>query len=305
MKRDFLHITDYSKDEFWDFIEKSSWIKNKIKDDPSYKPFAHKTLAMIFAKPSARTRVSFEVAINQLGGNSVNLNPKELQISRGETINDTVKALSQYLDGIIIRCFSHSLMLEFAKHSSIPVINGLTDTSHPCQVLSDLFTIYEHFGKIENQKITWLGDGNNVAKSWIDIAKISDIELTISTPRELAFSESIIKTAIAGGANIQYQEDPIKAVKSADVVTTDTWISMGDNEKNQHNFLKPYQVNDSLIKMASKNAVFMHCLPATRGKEVSTDVLDGKNSIIWTQAENRLHVQRSIFSWCFDEEFGN
>ena len=263
----------------------------------------HKNIGIYFEKPSTRTRVSFEVSINQLGGNCIQLKPEELQLSRGETISDTTKVLSRYLDGIIIRCFSHSLLMEFAKYSSIPIINGLTDESHPCQVIADLFSIQEHFGDKNRTKIAWLGDANNVAKSWVDLAKISNIELTISSPITLLNSNPSLKNSLKKNKNVKFEEDPIKAVRSANVLTTDTWLSMGDKEVNKHNLLKPYQVNNNLIKSASKNAVFMHCLPASRGKEVKSEVIDGRQSIVYDQAENRLHVQRSILNWCFEDDF--
>tara|TARA_A100001015_G_scaffold170081_1_gene189037 strand:+ start:5754 stop:6674 length:921 start_codon:yes stop_codon:yes gene_type:complete len=285
------------------FTQKQKQLIKSKKVNEINKILTNKNIGLFFEKPSTRTRVSFEVSINQLGGNCVQLKPEELQISRGETISDTAKVLSRYLDGIIIRCFSHSLLIEFSQYSTIPIINGLTNTSHPCQIIADLFTIQEYFGDKKRTKIAWLGDTNNVTKSWVDLAKISNIEFTISSPKELLNSNLYIKEALKTHKNIKFEENPIKAVKSANVLTTDTWVSMGDKSVDKHNLLKPYQINKNLIKSASKEAVFMHCLPASRGKEVTSEVIDGKQSIVFDQAENRLHVQRSIINWCFEDDF--
>jgi len=295
-----LSIHDLKK--IIDFTQKEKQLIKSKKANKINQILKNKNIGLYFEKPSTRTRVSFEVSINQLGGNCIQLKPEELQISRGETISDTAKVLSRYLDGIIIRCFSHSLLIEFSKYSTIPIINGLTNISHPCQIIADLFSIQEYFGDKKRTKIAWLGDTNNVTKSWVDVARISNIELTISSHKELLNSNPYIEDALKTNKNIKYEENPIKAVESANVLMTDTWMSMGDKSVDKQNLLKPYQINQELIKSASKEAVFMHCLPVSRGKEVTSEVIDGKQSIVFDQAENRLHVQRSILNWCFEDD---
>ena len=263
---------------------------------------AGKSVALIFEKPSTRTRVSFEVGITQLGGKPIILQASDIQLSRGETVSDTAKVLSRYVDLIVIRCFKHEMMLDFSVHSSVPVINGLTDLTHPCQVMADILTIEESRGKIQNQDIIWLGDGNNVARSWVEASEVSKLNLTICTPENLSLPENLIKGAISKGAKVKIDNDPENAVKNKNVVITDTWNSMGDGTVNNENSLKPYQVNKKLMKLASKEAIFMHCLPAHRGHEVTAEVIDSKQSLVFLGAENRMHVQRSIIWWCLNND---
>jgi ornithine carbamoyltransferase len=263
-----------------------------------------KDLAMIFEKSSTRTRVSFEVGISELGGNAVVMNSSDMQINKGETIGDTAKVLSRYVDAIMIRANSHETILELAKNSSIPVINALSDHSHPCQIMASVMTIVERIGKIKGAKLAWLGDENNVLNSYIQAAAIFGYELAIASPEELGFCDIEIKKARRKGAKISCTIDPKKAVKDADVVITDTWFSMGDgsdlndaHRQQKINLLDGYQVTSSLMKLAKKGAIFTHCLPATRGLEVAADVIDSKASVVFDEAENRLHVQKAIMLW--------
>ena len=264
----------------------------------------HKNLAMIFEKNSTRTRVSFEVGINQLGGHAIVMNKADTQLGKGETVADTAKVLSRFVDAIMIRSNAHETILEMAKNSTKPVINALSDFSHPCQIMASILTIEEHLGKISGKKLAWFGDANNVLNSYIHAAKAFDFELAIATPKEFSFCNSEIKKAQKNGAKISYFSDAKKAAKDADVLITDTWFSMGDNaEKNDAlrqkklNILEPYQVNSSLMKLAKKHAIFTHCLPAYRGFEVTSDVIDSKKSVIFDEAENRLHAQKAILLW--------
>ena len=261
-----------------------------------------KTVALIFEKPSTRTRVSFEVGISQLGGHSSVLQASDIQLSRGESISDTARVLSRYVDLIIVRCFEHQMMIDLAKNSSVPVINGLTDQSHPCQVMADILTIEENKGSLSNQNILWIGDGNNVSRSWVEASSLYDFQITLCTPKELSLPKKFIENSIANVANIKIDYEPENAINNKDVIITDTWSSMGDNSINKENSLKPYQVNRELIKKARKDAVFMHCLPAHRGKEVTSEVIDSNQSIVFAGAENRLHIQRSIIWWCLKND---
>lgn len=263
------------------------------------KPLAGKTLAMIFEKPSTRTRVSFEVGMKQLGGDVVLLNTNDIQSSRGETMADTARVLSRYVDAIMIRTFSPDILQELADNASVPVINGLTDRSHPCQIMADVMTFEEHRGPIKGKVVAWSGDGNNVAASWIHAAARFDFELRIACPEMLTPDAGLIEWARAQGARIIVTHDAEKAVAGADCVVTDTWVSMGDADAgSRHNMLKPYQVNAELMRHAKPEAIFMHCLPAHRGEEVSAEVIDGPQSVVWDEAENRLHGQKGILRWC-------
>ncbi|MFN3459941.1 MAG: ornithine carbamoyltransferase [Oceanibaculum sp.] len=263
------------------------------------KPLAGKTLAMIFEKPSTRTRVSFEVGMKQLGGDVVLLNTNDIQSSRGETMADTARVLSRYVDAIMIRTFSPAILQELADNASVPVINGLTDRSHPCQIMADVMTFEEHRGPIKGKVVAWSGDGNNVAASWIHAAARFDFELRIACPEMLTPDAGLIEWARAQGARITVTHDAEKAVAGADCVVTDTWVSMGDADAgSRHNMLKPYQVNAELMRHAKPEAIFMHCLPAHRGEEVSAEVIDGPQSVVWDEAENRLHGQKGILRWC-------
>ena len=263
------------------------------KDGHDDLPLKGKALAMIFEKSSTRTRVSFERAIQQLGGEAIVLSAADMQMGRGETISDTAKVLSRYCDAIMIRTFGHEVLTELAAEATIPVINGLTDRSHPCQVMADVMTFEEHRGPIQGQRLAYLGDGNNMAHSLMDAAQQFDFELSIATPPELAPNKAFLND------HVRLSHDPDIAVQGARAVITDTWVSMGDAEaETRHNLLKPYQVNAALMAKATQDAIFMHCLPAHREEEVTPDVIDGPQSVVFDEAENRLHAQKAILGWC-------
>ena len=261
-------------------------------------PLAGKMLAMIFEKPSTRTRVSFEVGMKQLGGDSVVLSPNEMQIGRGETIGDTARVLSRYVDGVMLRTNAPAKMLELAEHATIPVINALTDRSHPCQLMADIMTFEERRGPIRGSVVAWCGDGNNMARTWLHAAVQFGFTLRLACPPELCLPRSDIEWARGEGAAITETTDPREAVAGADCVVTDTWVSMGDQPGDRrHRQLAPYRVDEALMQLAPE-AIFMHCLPAHRGEEVSAGVLDGPQSVVWDEAENRLHAQKGILLWC-------
>jgi ornithine carbamoyltransferase len=254
---------------------------------------------MIFDKPSTRTRVSFDVAMRQLGGDVVFLTGQEMQLGRGETIADTARVLSRYVDAIMIRILDHNALLELARYATVPVINGLTRVSHPCQVMADVLTFEEHRGPIKGSTVAWTGDTNNVMASWMHAAQRLDFRLRVATPPELAPGKALKAWAASSGAAIEIGTDPEAAVAGADCVVTDTWVSMGDRDgERRHNLLKPYQVNSRLMAKAKSDAIFMHCLPAHRGEEVTDDVIDGPQSVVFDEAENRLHAQKGILAWC-------
>ena len=266
-------------------------------------PLLGRTLAMIFEKPSTRTRISFEVAMTELGGSAIYLDAKSMQMGRGETIADTAKVLGRYLDGIMIRASKHETLLEMAKHSKIPVINGLTDISHPCQILADIMTFEEKLGDIENKTISWVGDGNNMANSWIHASKIFNFKLRLACPSVRLPDENIVKWAMDNGANIKIMNDPMEACKDSNAILTDTWVSMGDeNTVNPEKIFNNFQVNDKLFAVAADDAIFMHCLPAHRGQEVSSEIIDGPRSVVWDEAENRLQIQKAILSWAIADK---
>lgn len=270
------------------------------------KPLAGKTLAMMFEKPSTRTRVSFEVGIRQLGGEAVILTHHDTQLGRGETIADTARVLSRYCDAIMLRTNKSSHLDEMVRHASVPVINGLTERSHPCQVMADVMTFEEKKGPIAGKIVTWAGDGNNVAASWIHAAQRFAFELRLACPEPLRPSDDVLAWARREGARIQLLTDPEAAMRGADAVVTDTWVSMDqedgararENREKRHNMLVPYRVDERLMGLAKKDALFMHCLPAHRGEEVTEGVIDGPQSVVWDEAENRLHVQKGILAWC-------
>ena len=266
-------------------------------------PLLGRTLAMIFEKPSTRTRISFEVAMTELGGSAIYLDAKSMQMGRGETIADTAKVLGRYLDGIMIRASKHETLLEMAKHSKIPVINGLTDNSHPCQILADIMTFEEKLGDIENKTIAWVGDGNNMANSWIHASKIFNFKLRLACPSIRLPDANIINWAKDNGADIEIMNDPIEACKNSNAILTDTWVSMGDeNTVNPEKIFNNFQVNDKLFAVAADDAIFMHCLPAHRGQEVTSEIIDGPRSVVWDEAENRLHIQKAILSWAIADK---
>ena len=268
------------------------------------RPLAGKSLAMIFEKPSTRTRVSFEVGIRQLGGEAVVLEPSSSQIGRGETVADTARVLSRYVDAIVLRTISEDKLRDLAAHASVPVINGLTDRTHPCQLMADVMTVEEHRGPIAGKVIAWSGDGNNMAASWIHAAVRFGFELRLACPEQLMPDQQVLDWAAAEGGRVLVTPDVEAAVTGADAVVTDAWVSMGDESEagtpNRHNLLSAYQVDDRVMALAKPDAIFMHCLPAHRGEEVTASVMDGPQSVIWDEAENRLHAQKGILLWCLD-----
>jgi ornithine carbamoyltransferase len=262
------------------------------------RPLAGKTLALIFEKPSTRTRVSFEVGMRQLGGDVVVLSGKETQLGRGETIADTARVLSRYVDAIMLRTDSHSKLNGLAEYATVPVINGLTEASHPCQLMADVMTFEEHRGPIAGQVVAWCGDGNNVARSWIEAAVRFGFTLRLATPDALRPPAELIAWAKAQGGDIVLTDDPAAAVAGARCVVTDTWVSMSDDpNENRHNLLAPYRVTSTLMAKAASDAIFMHCLPAHRGEEVTEEVIDGPQSVVFDEAENRLHAQKGVLAW--------
>ncbi len=302
----FINIADINKQELRKIIDHAKSQKkkrsniNKSAIDPE-KPLAGKTLIMLFEKASTRTRLSFELAMKQLGGQLLVLDPKESHYGSGdESIYDTAKVLSQYGDIVMMRTTKHEHLLEFSKHLNIPIINGLTSMSHPCQVIADVMTFEELKGPIKNKKIAWLGDGNNVVYSLIEAAVLLDFELRIASPKNYDPDKNILQWAKKNNGNIFLTKDPIKAASSADCIMTDKWISMSDkaNKSKKKKALKLYQVNKQIMRLAKADAIFMHCLPANRGEEVTDEVMDGKQSVVWLETLNRIHVQKSIIQWC-------
>jgi ornithine carbamoyltransferase len=266
------------------------------------RPLADKALAMVFEKPSTRTRVSFEVAIRQLGGDAIVLERDGSQLGRGETVADTARVLSRYVDAIMIRTTSEAKLLEMAENATVPVINGLTNRTHPCQLMADVMTFEEHRGPIAGRVVAWSGDGNNMAASWIHAAVRFDFELRLACPDILAPPGDVLDWARSEGGRVLVTPDAEQAVSGADCVVTDTWVSMGDDDatdaRQRHNMLKPYQVDERIMGLADPDAIFMHCLPAHRDNEVTAAVIDGPQSVVWDEAENRLHAQKGILYWC-------
>ncbi len=295
MKRNLLSITELEREEIEKLIFDTKILKRRQKTNIPYRPLKGKVMGLLFEKPSTRTRISFEAGMQQLGGSSIFMSPKELQLGRGETLEDTAKVLSRYLDIMVLRVYRHETLEIFAEHSDIPVINGLSDLLHPCQILADIFTIYERLGRYEDFKIVFVGDGNNVANSWINLATKLNFELTISCPEGYEPHPEILKKAQDKGAKVKVSHNPYEDVKGADVIYTDVWCSMGqeeEKEKRKRDF-QNFQVNSKLMKNC-ESAFFMHCLPAHRGEEVTDEVIDGPNSLVWDEAENRLHTQKAI-----------
>ena len=304
--RKFINIADIEKKELRLIIDNAKLRKEKRlglnkNEIDSDAPLDGKILIMIFEKPSTRTRISFDLAVKQLGGKSLILNPDEIHYGTGnESLYDTAKILSQYADIVMLRTHAHKNIVEFSKYLEVPLINGLTDLSHPCQIMSDIMTFEELKGPIKDKKIAWLGDGNNIVYSLIEAAVKFDFELRIASPKGYEPNKSILQWAKKNNGNILITKDPIIAADSADCIMTDKWISMGDkiNKIKKKKILKPYQVNKKIMRVANKDSIFMHCLPASRGEEVTNDVMDGKQSAVWLEALNRIHAQKSIIQWC-------
>ncbi|HET7716714.1 MAG TPA: ornithine carbamoyltransferase [Bauldia sp.] len=300
MLRHFLDLADLDARVLRAIIDESRRLKAERRMPSAGKPLAGRTLAMIFDRPSTRTRVSFDVAMRELGGETIMLTGAEMQRRRGETISDTAKVLSRYVDAIMIRTLDHRLVTELAEAATIPVINGLTQYSHPCQIMADVMTFEEHLGRIDGKTVAWLGDSNNVLTSWVHAAGKLGFEVKVGCPPELAPRAALIEWAEANGAALTVTSDPEAAVRGADCVVTDTWVSMGDDEaERRQNLLHPYQVNRRLMALARPTAIFMHCLPAHRGEEVTAEVIDGPQSVVFDEAENRLHAQKGVLAWVF------
>jgi len=304
--RHFLDLNELPTRELSNVLALSVAMKAKLKaqknrGEKPQKPLEGKTLAMIFEKPSTRTRVSFDVGMRQLGGESIMLTGAEMQLGRGETIADTARVLSRYVDAIMIRALDAKAVAELAQFATVPVINGLTRRSHPCQVMADVMTFEEHRGPIRGRTVTWTGDANNVLTSWMHAAERFAFQMRVATPPELAPKKPLLDWIKSSGAAITVGTDPEEAVTGSDCVVTDTWVSMGDrNGARRHNLLKHYQVNARLMARAKPDALFMHCLPAHRGEEVTDEVMDGPHSVVFDEAENRLHAQKGILTWCLE-----
>jgi len=300
-EKNFLDIHDLDKAALRSILDLSTAMKTDLKAGSAKQPFLGKTLVMIFEKPSTRTRVSFQVGMQQLGGHVVVMGDQDTQLGRGETIADTAQVLSRYADIIMIRTDDPQKLKELAEYATVPVINGLTDYSHPCQIMADIMTFEEHAGPIKGKTVAWSGDGNNVVVSWIHAAVKFGFTLRIAAPASLQPNAETLAWAQDEGGAIEISETANDAVNGADLVVTDTWVSMGDKDAEQRKqILYPFQVNAQLMNQAADNALFMHCLPAHREEEVTKDVLEGPQSVIWDEAENRLHAQKGILAWCLD-----
>jgi ornithine carbamoyltransferase len=293
--RHFLDIDQLDGAELHSILDVGVAYKNGRRD----RPLAGKTLAMIFEKPSTRTRVSFEVAMRQLGGDTIYLNTADSQLGRGETVADTARVLSRYVDAIMIRTDQPQKLDELAQHATVPVINGLTDASHPCQVMADVMTLQEKKGLLADITVAWTGDGNNVAASWIHAAVRFDFALRLACPEPRSPRSALLDWARSEGGRVSLTAEPLEAVADVDCVVTDTWVSMGDEASGtRHNLLARYRVDEALMAYAKHDAIFMHCLPVKRGEEVTAGVVDGPQSVVWDEAENRLHAQKGILTWC-------
>lgn len=293
--RDFLNISDFSPAETFALLDLAERMRTGAYEG---KPLAGKALAMIFMKSSTRTRVSFEVGASQLGGTAHFLSSRDVQLGRGEPIPDTARVLSRYVQGIMIRTFAHQDVVDLAEYASIPVINGLTDLSHPCQVLADVLTIQQHLGDVRGKTVAWIGDGNNMANSWMEAAAHLGFALRLACPEGYDPDARFLEQARASGGDVQLLRDPREAVVGADVVTTDVWASMGQEEEQAQRAMAfaLYQVDAELMQRAARHAIFLHCLPAHRGEEVTAEVIDGPQSVVWDEAENRLHIQKAIMA---------
>ena len=294
--KDLLTLSELTPKEFLGLIDSSIKLKKELKKNTNKPILKNKTLTMIFQKPSTRTRVSFEIGMLQLGGHAINLSSNDMQLSRGESVEDTAKTLSRYSDCIMARVYEHKLLEKLSKHASIPVINGLSDSFHPCQILADFMTIKEKKKKFKGLKIAWIGDGNNVCNSMIYGAALSGIDMSVATPVEFKPEKTVVNES-KKLTNIELTTDPFVATKNADVVVTDTYSSIHNNDpKRMKKFLPKYQVNSKLMSNANTNAIFLHCLPAKREQEVTSSVIDGSQSVVWDEAENRLHAQKALLA---------
>lgn len=294
--RHFLTLLDVSKPELHGLIARAQELKAQVQRGESYTPLKNRVLAMIFEKSSTRTRVSFEVAMNQFGGNAIFLSSNDTQLGRGEPVEDTAKVISRMVDCVMIRTFSHEKVEKFAQNSKVPVINALTDMFHPCQVLADIQTFVEHRGSIQGKKVAWVGDGNNMCHTYIHAAQQFDFQLAIACPPGYEPNETVLNSA---KEFITVSKDPVQAVKDADLVCTDVWASMGQEgeQAKRKRIFQPYQINNKMMAGAKSDALFMHCLPAHRGEEVTAEIIDGRQSVVWDEAENRLHSQKALLEF--------
>ena len=293
----FLHISDYSKEELWEILDLAKIVKSKFRKREDNKVFNNKSLAMIFAKPSARTRVSFETGFEWMGGHALFLGPNDIGIGKREAIKDISRVLSRYNDIIMARLFEHEHIIELAEHSSVPIVNGLTDYNHPCQIMADIFTVWEHLNDIDGAKIVYMGDGNNIVHSWLHLSMRFPLDFVCCCPEDYEPDAELVKQAKESGVSkITITNDPVSAVSGADVIYTDVWASMGQKEEaeERERAFKNFQVNEKLMSLTGKDTLFMHCLPAERDREVTDGVMESDNSIVFDQAENRMHVQNAI-----------
>jgi ornithine carbamoyltransferase len=301
--RHFLNLDDFDAVTLRGMLNQAVELKARLKKGDKPQILKDKVLAMIFERQSTRTRVSFDVGMRQLGGETIMLTGAEMQLSREETLADTARVMSRYVDAIMIRILTHADLLELADASTVPVINGLTRRAHPCQVMADVMTFEEKKGNIRGAKVAWVGDSNNVLASWVNAAELFEANLTIAVPEDYAPEKDLLADIKKAGAAVTLIEDPEEAVKDADLVIADTWVSMGDTDAaERRRVLKPYQVNSHLMSLADKDAIFMHCLPAHRGDEVTDEVIDGPQSVVFDEAENRLHAQKAILCWAFGRD---
>ena len=293
----FLHISDYSKEELWEILDLAKIVKSKFRKREGYKVFSNKSLAMIFAKPSARTRVSFETGFEWMGGHALFLGPNDIGIGKREAIKDISRVLSRYNDIIMARLFEHEHIIELAEHSSVPIVNGLTDYNHPCQIMADIFTVWENLNDIDGAKIVYMGDGNNIVHSWLHLSMRFPLDFVCCCPEDYEPDAELVNQAKESGVSkITITNDPVSAVSGADVIYTDVWASMGQKEEaeERERAFRNFQVNEKLMSLTGKDTLFMHCLPAERDREVTDGVMESDNSIVFDQAENRMHVQNAI-----------
>ena len=300
----FLHISDYSNSELWEILKLAKELKSKFHLREDYKIFQNRSLAMIFAKPSARTRVSFETGFEWMGGHALFLGPNDIGIGKREAIKDISRLFSRYNDVIMARLFDHDHILELAEYSTIPVINGLTDYNHPCQIMTDIFTVWEHLEVIDNPKIVYMGDGNNIVHSWLQLAMKIPLDFVCCCPEDFKPDTATLQKAIDSGiSKINISHNPTEAILNADIIYTDVWASMGqkDEAAEREKLFSSFQVNEDLIEKSDKKTLFMHCLPAERGREVTDGVMEADYSIVFDQAENRMHVQNAIMAYLFEK----
>ena len=297
--RHFLDLRDFDSGTLQGILDHAASMKAALKAGmPPERLLDGKSVAMIFEKPSTRTRVSFEVGVTQLGGTPLMLSAQDLQLERGESIEDTARVLSRYVDAITIRCFAHDTLLTLAEHATVPVVNALTARSHPCQIMADLQTMIERHGSLDGQIVTWIGDGNNVAASWIEAAARFNFQLRLACPEGYAPPAELMAWARAEGADLVLYDSALEAASGSQTLVTDVWISMGDEEGTRREDFKPFQVNEELLAAAAGDAIVMHCLPAWRGMEITGAVIDGPQSAVFDEAENRLHAQKAVLAWC-------